>query len=264
MITTRPIPDWLYAAAAGRAIRIVGYRAATWLYGLDGVPTLQPEFAIAHGTRKRRPYDHQRRRIDDLDIVEIQGLPVTSVPQTLVDLCAVVHPDIVERAVESALRTKLVSELELRQFANRLAFYRRGVPGLREVLDRRPFGARPTGSDLETQCLQVFRRGGIREPVRQFPVIGPDGEVVAITDFGFPPKLFVVETDGLETHGKTREQQQYDLNRQNRILDAGHTLRRFTHGDVTQRPRYVCRETERGLLIAELARQTPPILRRAS
>jgi hypothetical protein len=264
MITTRPIPDWLYAAAAGRAIRIVDFRAAAWLYGLDGIPELHPEFSIAHGTRKRRPFDHQRRRIDDLDIVEIQGLLVASVPQTLVDLCAVCPLDVVERASESALRMQYVNELELREFATNEAYYRRGVPGLRDVLARRPLGAPPTGSDLETQCLQVFRRGGIREPVRQFPVIGPDGEVVAIADFGFPPKLFVAETDGLETHGMTREQQQYDLNRQNRILDAGYTLRRFTHGDVTRRPRYVCRETQRGLLIAEVALQTPPILRRAS
>ena len=56
MFTTRPVPDWLCWAASGRATRIVGYRAAAWLYGLDGVPALQPEFAIAHGTRKRRPF----------------------------------------------------------------------------------------------------------------------------------------------------------------------------------------------------------------
>lgn len=264
MITTRAIPDRLYEAAAGRAIRIVDFRASAWLYGLDGIPALQLEFSIAHGTRKRRPFDHQRRRIEDLDVVEIQGLLVASVPQTLVDLCAVVHSDIVERAAESALRMQLVTEQALREFADKAAFYRRGVPNLRDVLARRPLGAPPTGSDLETQCLQVFRRGGIREPVRQFPVIGPDGEVVAIADFGFPPKLFVAETDGLETHGKTKEQQQYDLNRQNRILDAGYGLRRFTHSDVTMRPRYVCRETERGLLVAQMALETPPTLRRAS
>jgi len=264
MFTTRPVPDWLCWAASGRATRIVGYRAAAWLYGLDGVPALQPEFAIAHGTRKRRPFDHQRRRIEDLDVVEAQGLLITSVSQTLVDLCAVCDLDVVERASESALRLGFVGELELREFAAMWAFYRRGVPGLREVLARRRFGAPATGSDLETMCVQVFRRGGIREPERQYPVVDADGEVVAIADFGFPPKLFIVETDGLETHGKTREQQQYDLNRQNRICDAGHTLRRFTYSDVTQRPRYVCRETERGLLAAQIAFPTPPILRRAS
>jgi very-short-patch-repair endonuclease len=103
----------------------------------------------------------------------------------------------------------------------------------------------------------------VREPERQHPVVDRDGEVVAIADFGFPPKLFVVETDGLGTH-KTPDQQQYDLNRQNRISDAGYDFRRFTYADVTQRPRYVCRETERGLLIARMVVPTPPILRRAA
>ena len=139
MTTTRPIPDWLYEAASGRAIRIVGYRAATWLYGLDGIPTLQPEFAIAHGTRKRRPFDHQRRRIDDLDIVEVQGLLITSVPQTLVDLCAVCDLDIVERASESALRMHFVGELELRRARWEVAreHFRTAVTLARNPMERR-------------------------------------------------------------------------------------------------------------------------------
>ena len=124
----------------------------------------------------------------------------------------------------------------------------------RSDLDRRPIGAPPTGSDLETQYLQVLRRGGVPAPERQWPVIDPHGQQVAIADAGFPPWLFVAETDDLGTH-KTREQQQYDLNRQNRISDAGYHLRRFTYGDVTTRPAYVCRETMRGLLGAPIARE---------
>lgn len=255
MQSFRTAPDSLLIAVSGKATRIIGYRAAAWLYGLDAIAALQPEFAVPHGAWKRGPFDHQRRRIDDLDIVEMGGLLVTSVSQTLVDLCSVVDLDIVERAAESALRMNLVEELALRDFAYLWAFHRPGLPGLREVLDRRPIGAPPTGSDLETQCLQVYRCGGVRAPERQFPVVAPDGEVVAIADFGFPPVRFVAETDGLETHGKTREQQQYDLNRQNRILDAGYSLRRFTYGDVTRRPNYVCKETLRGLEAAPFARK---------
>jgi very-short-patch-repair endonuclease len=249
MITTRSIPDALLLAATGRTTRIVGYRAAAWVYGLDAIPDLEPEFAVPHGVWRRGPFDHQRRRIDDVQIVEIDGVLVTSVGQTLVDLCAVVDPDIVERAAESALRLALVDELALRDFANLWASYRRGSPGLRDVLDRRPIGAPPTGSDLETCYLQVLRRGGLRAPERQWPVLDQDGSLVATCDFGFPPSRFVVETDGLETH-KTREQQQYDTNRQNRINDAGYELRRFTYTDVLKRPGYVCRETRNGLLAA--------------
>jgi very-short-patch-repair endonuclease len=256
MNTTRALPDRLLVAASGRTTRIVDYRAAAWLYGLDGVDELQPEFSVPHGAWRRGPFDHQRRRIDDLEIVEIDGVLVTSVSQTLVDLAAVVDLDIVERATESAFRCQLVEELALREFADRWAFHRHGVPGLREVLHRRRLGEPPTGSDLETQNLQVWRRDPrVPRPDRQWPVFDTDGEFVAFADFGFPPRLFVVEDDGLDAHGKTKEQQQYDLNRQNRISDAGYDFRRFTHADVIRRPNYVCRETLRGLTAAPFARK---------
>jgi len=257
MTPTRAIPERLLIAAAGKTPRIIGYRAAAWIYGLDGIPELTPEFAIPHGSWRRGPFDHQRRRIDDIQFVEIEGVLVTSVSQTLADLGAVVDLDIVERAAESALRLKLVEELALRDFANLWAFYRHGAPGLREVLDRRPIGARPTGSDLETRYLQVIRLENIGPPERQWRVVDKNGEFVADADFGFPPSLFVVETDGFETHAMTPEQQQHDLNRQNRISDAGYHFRRFTHADVTRRPAYVRRETLRGLLAAPVRRTSP-------
>jgi hypothetical protein len=247
----REIPDCLLLAAAGRTTRIIGYRAAAWVYRLDGIDSLEPEFAVPHGVWRRGPFDHQRRRMEDLELAEVDGVLVTSVRQTLVDLCAVVDLDVVERAAESALRLGLVEELRLRDFADLWAFARHGAPSLRQVLARRPVGATPTGSDLETLCLQVWRRGGVRPPERQWSITDPDGELVAIADFGFPPARFVVETDGLETH-KTREHQQYDLNRQNRMGDAGYDFRRFTYADVTRRPGYVCRETLRGLLSAPI------------
>ena len=249
---TRPIPERLLLAASGRVVRIIGYRAAAWIYGLDAIPELLPEFAIPHGTRPRRSFDHQRRRIEDLELTVIDGVLVTSVRQTLADLCAVVDLDIVERAAESALRLGLTTDHSLRDFAALCAFSRHGTPGLVEVLERRPIGARPTGSDLETLYLQVIRRGRIRAPERQFDVLDAEGARVAVADFGFPPARFVAETDGFETHSAPA-QLQYDLNRQNRINDAGYELRRFTYQDVVHRPRYVCRQTARGLLVAELS-----------
>jgi very-short-patch-repair endonuclease len=255
-MTTRTIPERLLVAASGRTTRIIDYRAYAWLHGLDGIAELQPEFSVPHGAWRRGPYDHQRRRIDDLEIVEIEGLLVASVQQTLADMCAVVDLDIVERAAESALRRDLVDELALRDFADTWAMYRHGAPGLREVLRRRRHGEPPTGSDLETLNLQAWRLDPrIPRPERQWPISDKSGEFVAFADFGFPPRLFVVEDDGLETHGKTKEQQQYDLNRQNRISDAGYDFRRFTHADVTRRPKYVCRETLRGLMAAPFARK---------
>src|SRR5438309_7134077 len=81
MISTRRIPDRLLVAASGRTTRIIDYRASAWLYGLDGVADLQPEFSVPHGAWRRGPFDHQRRRIDDLEIVAIEGELVASVSQ---------------------------------------------------------------------------------------------------------------------------------------------------------------------------------------
>ena len=252
MTTTRALPDSLLLPMSGRVTRLIAYRAAAWVYGLDAIPDLIPEFAVPHGTWRRRGLDHQRRRFDDLEIDVVDGVPITSVRQTLVDLCAVVDLDIVERAAESAIRMGLTTDHELRDFAALWTFSRHGAPSLRDVLERRPIGAPPTGSDLETLYLQAIRTGGLRPPQRQYRVVDTVGQLVAIADFGFPPARFVVETDGHETHSSP-EQQQYDLNRQNRISDAGYTFRRFTYRDVVRRPRYVCRETAQGLLVAELA-----------
>jgi hypothetical protein len=260
MSSIRTIPDRLLEGAVGPHPRIIGRRAAAWVYGLDAIDELTPDFWVPHGVWRRGPHDHQRRRIDDLEIVEIQGMLVTSVRQTLADLCAVADLDIVERAAESALRRQLVDELALREFADDQALNRRGAPGLREVLRRRRHGEPPTGSDLETQCIQVWRRRGVPIPHRQWAVVDHLGLFVAQTDFGFWPRLFVVETDGLGAHA-TPEQLQYDLNRQNAISDAGYGFRRFTHTDVTRRPAYVCRETLLGLNAAPIARRPLQIAR---
>jgi hypothetical protein len=254
MDAARPIPDHILLSlnrGRGKTPRIIGYRAAAWLYGLDGIDELVPEYLIPHGAWRRGPHDHQRRRLDDIEVVEVEGVLVTSVRQTLGDLCAVADLDIVERAVECALRKELVAELDLRDFAAIFAFARHGTPALCDVLDRRPIGAPPTGSDLETRCLQVLRAGGVPTPIRQFPVINQEGEVVATADFGWYRTYFVIETDGLGTH-KTREQQLFDLHRQNRMSDAGYDFRRFTYTHVTRVPKYVVRETMRGLARAGL------------
>ncbi len=233
---------------------VLGYRGAAAYYGLDAIDKRALEWIVPHaGSRPRGlPANlHQRRRFDDLQIVNINGLYVTSVCQTLADLGAVVDADIVERVAESALRMNLVDELVLRDFANLFVFSRHGGPTLRAVLDRRPIGAKPTGSDIETRLLQVYRAGGVPTPQRQWAVYDKEGTLMGYVDCGFPPLRFGTEVDGFESHG-TPAGLQYDRNRQNRIEDTGFSLRRFTFADVARRHRYVCTETLRGLALARM------------
>jgi hypothetical protein len=249
-----PPPSLLLAASRGphKDSRIIGYEAAAWLYGFDGFPKLKPAFLIPHGSWRRGPHDHQRRHIDDIEFVEMDGLLVTSVRQTIGDLCVDHDLDRVERAVEYAIRTGLVTEDELREFAAQLAYWRHGTPNMCEVLARRAHGAPPTGSDLETRYLQVIRRGGIADPLRQVEMFSADGASLGFADFGWHGLRFLVEMDGFESHG-TPDALNYDLTRQNAILRAGYDLRRFTHRHVERTPKYVIRETTSGLAVAMLS-----------
>jgi hypothetical protein len=236
---------------------VLGYRGAAAFYGLAAVAPGTIEWIVPHsGTRPRRlppgvARVYRRRRFDDLEIVEVGGVRVTSVRQTLADVAGITDIDVVERMIESALRLDLVSELLLRDFAYIGIFARHGGPALRAVLDRRPCGVLPTDSDVETLLLQLYRKFGMPHFERQWPIYGPDGQIIARADCGFPPFAFGTEVDGLESHG-TKSGLQYDLNRQNRVFDTGFSLRRFTYDDVVYRQRYVWAATLRGLKLASL------------
>lgn len=225
----------------------LGYDGAAHFWGLDAFEEMTLKWCIPHGGRATLPNVRRRRRFDELEIVEANGVRVTSVAQTLLDIAAENDADRVERALESALRKGLAVDAALRDFATHQAISRPGVRTLRAVLGRRPVGARPTGSDLETLCLQLYRRDGLL-PARQWEVLDEDGNLVGFGDFGFPPKAFISEVDGLESHDV--ENRQYDYNRQARMEDLGYMFRRFTRADVLWRPRYVCGSTRRGLAIA--------------
>lgn len=133
------------------------------------------------------------------DVRHIGELPVTSPARTLLDLGAVTDQVWVERAVESAIRTKHVSYGYLAGRLERASVRgRRGLHPLRKVLAAR--GDVPaTESELETRCLQAIRAAGLPEPVRQYELV-VDGVVMARFDLAYPDELVNVEAYGLAHH----------------------------------------------------------------
>lgn len=218
----------------------VSHRGAAALYGLDGIREVV-ELSASWWRHIPGAVVHERTRLGELEFVRMGPLVVTDPLFTLGDLGAVVDADVVERALESALRLGLVEETEVRAFARPWDWRGcRGIGVLQEVLDRRPTNAPPTGSDAETVCVQILRNAGEPDPVRQYELFDAEGRLVARIDFAYPELSFGWEVDGFEAHG-TPAAMAYDLNRQNRILSAGFHLLRFTATDVYRRPAYVVR-----------------------
>jgi hypothetical protein len=146
------------------------------------------------------------------------GLRVTTVERTLLDLCSVLGFEAAQRALELAEHRGIVDRAELDRLAGT---GRPGAPRLRAVLAEPPTLTR---SWLERRFLSLCREHGIPRPVVNRRVVG--GEA----DFRWPAAALVVEVDGREHRGRAAFAE--DRRRDAERLAAGLRVLRFAHGQV--------------------------------
>jgi very-short-patch-repair endonuclease len=155
-------------------------------------------------------------------------IPVTTVHRTLIDLGAVARADVVEAAMESALRRGMTTIERLERRLDELGGRgRRGAGVLRKVLDRREPGAPPTDSGLETQFVQLLLRGRLPQPTRQHVVRDEDG-FVARVDFEYIGRDVIIEVDSRQHHLRVKEWEK-DLRRRNRLTGQGKRVLHVTY-----------------------------------
>jgi hypothetical protein len=161
--------------------------------------------------------------------VEIEGIACADALTTLVDLAVLIDDDPWEQALESALRRRLVTVEDLLRVPART----HGKPRIERVLSRRPDGAPPTESLLETLALQLARPV-LGEPTRQLVLRKPDGTFIARIDLSWPRRGIFFELDG-EHH---KDQPVYDASRQTAVVAAtGWLPGRFTWTEITRTPK---------------------------
>ena len=165
--------------------------------------------------------------MDDESVRE--GIPTTSVVQTLVDLGTELDHDPLEAAVNAADRASLIDPETLRRALDHHG-QQPGVATLKRLLDRHTFTL--SDSKLERRFRPIWKAAGLEKPLTQEWV---DGFQV---DFYWPRLGIVVETDGLRFH-RTPAQQARDRHRDQIHTAAGHIPLRFTHAQVAYEPRYV-------------------------
>ena len=163
----------------------------------------------------------------------LNGMPVTSVRRTLLDLACRGPRLTVVAAADAARNRQLLTGEELSASAWHLTGRRGGRLGaarLREV-----DGA--AQSALETAVRLLLLDAGLPRPALQHAV-AEHGRVLASADLAYPAAKVWIECDGWSAHGG-REAFQQDRWRQNVLTSRGWTILRFTAHDVLQRPVYV-------------------------
>jgi hypothetical protein len=226
---------WLAAVLAAGPEAALSHRDAAALHGVR--PTQRSSVDVTT-TADRRSFPgvrvHQTRVLDAQDVTSLEGIPVTSVARTLVDLATVVSADSLAKALSEAERLALLDVRALH--AARARTRTRRGPGharlAKALAELKAQGTTLTRSSLENAFLNLTTTAGL--PTPQVNVHLGAQEV----DACWPAQRLVVELDGWEFH-RSRRAFQRDRAKTNELTAAGYRVVRFTHHDVAHRPGHV-------------------------
>jgi hypothetical protein len=169
---------------------------------------------------------HRPRSLAAQDTTTHEGIPITSVARTLLDLAATVRPDRLERALAQAERLQFYDQATIID-VNGGSNGHRGKVALTRATAQEP---KLTRSELEAIFLSLVRQAGLPEPEANLPLAAHDHPRLE-PDFYWPTYRLVVETDGWETH-RTRSAFRRDRRRDAALVAAGWRVMRFTYDDV--------------------------------
>jgi very-short-patch-repair endonuclease len=225
--------------ACGRGAALsFGGAAALWGVRPVHAGPIEIVVPVSSGRRRSSLVVHRRPRMTAEDVAVRDGIPVTSLVRTFIDIARRLDGPQLERAVNEADRLDLIDSEGLFAALDDHPG-QRGTGPLRDLLGRRTF--RLTDSELERRFLRLVEAAGLPVPVTGERLNGFK------VDFYWPQLGLVVETDGLRYH-RTPAQQARDHLRDQAHIAAGMTPLRFTHEQVRFEARYV-RETLRAVVV---------------
>lgn len=228
---------------------VLSHRAAADLLGLRSSSATKIDVTV-RGTGGRGHEQiavHRSRTLLDRDVIEVDGIPCTSVARTLLDLAELVDQDGLVKAIERAEIQQLFDLRAVEDVLDR-AHGRRSAARLRAALAEvaiRP----PTRNDLEQAFFEICVKARLPRPAvnRWIQVDGTSYQA----DFSWEDLGLIAETDGYETHG-TRTAFEHDRRRDQKLAAAGWRIVRFTWRQVMYEPSAVAK-TLRGLSAASPA-----------
>lgn len=163
-------------------------------------------------------------------LVRVDGVGATGLLRTIADLSLRADRFSAVSVLDSALNRRLVTADDLLSVP-RLIRGRRGAVAARGYLGEVDGRAQ---SPLETRARLRCVDGRVPPDALQLEVRDDDGYLLGIGDLGWRGPRIIAEADGRDAHGSP-EAAFADRRRQNRLVNAGWTVLRFTWSD-TLRP----------------------------
>jgi hypothetical protein len=216
---------WMAAVlACGPGSYLASFNAAVhmqvWRRRVTGIHVLAPRGRAPRDVRVRT-----YRRLDPRDVTVRAGIPVTTVPRTLVDLTDLLTPHQLANVIHEAAFRNLFDERAVRAAMHR-ANGRHNLHVLEKALELNKTGSAGTRSELEDRFLALTSKSGLPEPLVNTKL--EDIEV----DFQWPDQNLIIEIDG---PGHTRPRTQHeDKARDAQLRAAGHAVLRIRDHEIDQ------------------------------
>jgi hypothetical protein len=224
------------ACTGRRHAAALSHRSAADLLGLRACHRRTVE-VIVPGRSTHRHQGIQVHRSINLapdDITVIDGIVVTTVARTQLDLAAVVPQRGTERALGQAEILGLFDLFALNDQLHRNPKHP-GAGRLRIALSREDIGTTITDSELEELFLIFCRAHGFPTPAWHGAIDPGDGSVLLRPDAVWRAQRVAAEIDGERFH-RTRSAFHSDRTRDQRLVAAGWRVIRITWAQLTERP----------------------------
>jgi hypothetical protein len=186
---------------------VVSHFTASRLHRLEGIPRERRhepiELTAPLGRRLRAPglLVHRTGRLEPADRSEIDGIPVTSMARTLLDLSAMLDERHLSIALDSVLARHRGAGLgTFRRTLERLRSQgRTGACALKRLLEERASGIVHLDSALERRFSVALQQAGLPRPAEHYDVV-EGGRHVAELDFAYPRERLGIELNGASIH----------------------------------------------------------------
>jgi hypothetical protein len=220
--------EWMAAVLAAGDGAVLSHRSAAALWAIRRDRRVISEVLAPRGRRPKGPVlVRGYRRLDPRDVTIRDGIPVTTVARTLVDLADVLTPHQLAKVIAEAAHWGLFDLTETYN-AMRRANGRRNLAVLDRAIGLYIAGSAGTKSRNEDAFLTLLQLAGFPEPQVNVELAGEEA------DCHWPPHKLVVEVDG---PGHRRPTARRNDRRKERIWrDAGYTVLRFTDVEINERP----------------------------
>ena len=221
---------------------VLSHRAAAALWGIRGGS--RAEVTVPRGRKGRPGIQLHYADLPTDEVTTHLGIPVTTVPRTLLDLSAVVQRDELRSAMRQAEQLRLTDRLRLGDLIDRYP-RKPGIPSLKAVVEEAERGLNVVKSELEERFQAFLLNAGLPLPTTNVLIEGYEVDCV------WPEARLVVELDS-RTHHAVAHAFEEDRMRDRRLEANGWRVVRITWRQLHDTPGAV--EADLRRLLAQPAR----------